>query len=191
KRCGSCTVQPMSTVESPDAEPSNARTIFSLPSTTRSSSLHSSRAPNGSHESEPETHWPRRSCLNTGSRSVLRADASPSRARNGLTQDNAGLATFHACSSLVEHPAGAEYSFSQNDLSVPSRPCSTSRHITDSCVEAGVEIASVNDSGLLPVTDDTASQTASVTTCISSTISNDGSQPCNAFGSAGSGTSVE
>jgi hypothetical protein len=41
--------------------------------------------------------------------------------------------------------------------------------------EAGVEIASVNESGRLPVTEVTASHTSSVTTCNSSTISSDGS----------------
>ena len=50
----------------------------------------------------------------------------------------------------------------------------------------GVEIARVSDSGRLPDIDVTASQTASETTCSSSTTNSDGSQPCSAPGSAGS-----
>src|SRR5699024_8201702 len=97
---------------------------------------------------------------------------------------SAGLATFHAATSSTAQPTGAACSISLNSLSSGFfRPYSTSRHITDSVLSAGVDIASVSDSGRLPAANDTDSHTLSVTTWSSSTIMSVGSYPWSALGS--------
>src|SRR5690625_618692 len=153
----------MSAVESPLADPTKARhTVSPGAGSPRSESANLSQAPHGSHDSACPTHSPKRYRLNGASRVVIKVACSASSWRKS---PNAGLPIFHAATSSKAQPTGAACSISLNSLSSGFfRPYSTSRHITDSTLSAGVDITSVSDSGLLPAANDTDSQTRSVTT---------------------------
>src|SRR5699024_2993047 len=108
------------------------------------------------------THCPRRYRRNGSSRVVLSVAATASSNRKS---PSAGLPIFQPSRSSIAYDSGVAYSTSANDLSSGLlRPYSTSRHMTESTLSAGVEIARVSDSARLPAASAIASHTGSVTT---------------------------
>src|SRR5699024_10014884 len=164
----------MSAVESPLADPSKARhTVSPGAGSPRSESANLSQAPHGTHDSACPTPCTKHQRRNDPSGVVNKVGCSASAWRK---PPNTGLPIFHAATSSKAQPTEAACSISLNSLSsVFFRPYATSRHITDSTLSAGVDIASVSDSGRLPAANDTDSHTLSVTTCSSSTIISVGS----------------
>ena len=184
-RCPS-RVQPTKAVESPDAEPSNARTTRSRGCTTpfarrQLSTFPTAATPRAGHPlAQPQLTEHRFA-------NVLRAASKPPRPGT-VSHASAGLA-------FATPPVGGVAPLRGGELPEVERGIITSTAMLHQPPHDAIRRLRRStdrqrqDSGRLPDTDVTASHVASVTTCSSSTISSDGSCPCSAPGSAGSGSS--